>query len=61
MIAFDLPDSALRKQAIARCRENGLIALPCGQRSVRFRPPLNLTRAEADEGLDIVRSSLRSL
>jgi L-lysine 6-transaminase len=61
MIAFDLPDSALRKRAVTRCRENGLIALPCGQRSVRFRPPLNLTRAEADEGLDIVRSSLRSL
>jgi len=61
MIAFDLPDGALRKQAVARCRDNGLIALPCGTRSVRFRPPLNLTRAEADEGLAIVRSSLRSL
>jgi L-lysine 6-transaminase len=61
MIAFDLPDAARRKQALNDCRDNGLLALPCGERSVRFRPPLNLTRAEADEGLAIVRRSLRSL
>jgi L-lysine 6-transaminase len=61
MIAFDLPDGPHRKQALNRCRENGLMALPCGERSVRFRPPLNLTRAEADEGLAIVQRSLRSL
>jgi L-lysine 6-transaminase len=61
MIAFDLPDGPRRKQALTRCRENGLMALPCGERSVRFRPPLNLTRAEADEGLAIVQRSLRSL
>ena len=26
----------------------------CGERSVRFRPPLNLTREEVDEGVDII-------
>jgi L-lysine 6-transaminase len=33
----------------------------CGERSVRFRPPLNLSAAEADAGLDIVRRSLKQL
>jgi 4-aminobutyrate aminotransferase-like enzyme len=30
-------------------------------RSIRFRPPLNLTAAEADAALDIVRTALRQL
>jgi L-lysine 6-transaminase len=40
---------------------NGLLLLECGVRSIRFRPPLNLTAAEADAGLEIVRRSLREL
>jgi L-lysine 6-transaminase len=61
MIAVDLETPELRKQAIAACRANGLLLLPCGVRSIRFRPPLNLSRAEMDAGLEIVRTSLRSL
>jgi L-lysine 6-transaminase len=61
MVAFDLATPERRKQAVAACRANGLLLLPCGVRSIRFRPPLNLSRAEADAGLDIVRRSLRSL
>jgi 4-aminobutyrate aminotransferase-like enzyme len=30
----------------------------CGVRSVRFRPPLNLTRADVDEGLAIIDKTL---
>lgn len=61
MIAFDLETPELRKRALAAFRANGLLVLPCGVRSIRFRPPLNLSRAEAEAGLDIVRTSLRSL
>jgi len=60
MIAFDTqPD--LRKPLLAKCFELGMIALPSGSRSIRFRPPLTLTRSEADEGLDILRRALQSL
>ena len=62
MIAFDLPDRELRGQgARASSIENGLLLLTCGARSIRFRPPLNLSPAEADAGLEIVRKTLKAL
>jgi L-lysine 6-transaminase len=61
MIAFDLPTPELRGRAQDRMLENGLLLLGCGARSVRFRPPLNLTPAEADAALGIVRKSLKEL
>jgi 4-aminobutyrate aminotransferase-like enzyme len=42
-------------------KQEGLLALACGKRSVRFRPALCLSRADAGAGLEIVRRSLRSL
>jgi L-lysine 6-transaminase len=32
----------------------GMIILPCGHRSLRFRPPLDITRAEVDEAMTIL-------
>jgi L-lysine 6-transaminase len=61
MIAFDLPTPEVRKKARQAILRNRLILLPCGPRSIRFRPPLNLTRAEADTALEIVRKSLKEL
>jgi L-lysine 6-transaminase len=59
MIAFDT-DAGVRKALLAKCFDFGMLVLPCGQRSVRFRPPLTLTRPEADAGLDILRRVLQS-
>ena len=61
MIAFDLPTGALRQKAHEAIIASGCLLLTCGPRSIRFRPPLNLTAAEADAGLDIVRRSLKEL
>jgi L-lysine 6-transaminase len=61
MIAFDLETPELRKRMLETLKREGLLALACGRRSVRFRPALNLTRADAATGLEIVRRSLRSL
>jgi L-lysine 6-transaminase len=60
MIAFDT-DANARPALLAKCFELGMLALPCGSRSVRFRPPLTLSRSEADQGLDILRRALQSL
>ncbi len=60
MAAFDLPPDkrdAFREQA----QKNGLIIVGCGPRSIRFRPPLNLTPAEADEGIDIIERSIKQV
>jgi L-lysine 6-transaminase len=61
MIAFDLPTPELRATAHDRLLANGLLLLTCGPRSIRFRPPLNLTAAEADAGLEMVRKGLKEL
>jgi L-lysine 6-transaminase len=60
MIAFDV-DPGGRKDLLGRCFDLGLLVLPCGRQSVRFRPPLTLTMAEADQGLDILRRAFKSL
>jgi L-lysine 6-transaminase len=61
MIAFDLPDPELRRKAHAAALANRLLLLICGVRSIRFRPPLDLTRREADAALEILRTSLTGL
>jgi L-lysine 6-transaminase len=61
MIAFDLPSREARDRAQDLLLEKGLLLLACGPRSIRFRPALNLTPAEADAGLEIVRRSLKEL
>ncbi len=61
MIAFDLPTREMRDRTRGRLLANGLLLLGCGARSIRFRPPLNLTPAEADTALEIVRRSLKEL
>jgi L-lysine 6-transaminase len=61
LIAFDLATPEARRQAIQALRTNGLLVLPCGVRSVRFRPPLDLSRQDADAGLEIVRRTLKAL
>lgn len=51
MCAFDLPDTASRDAAIARLHEEHVLVLPCGGRSIRFRPPLQITEDELEVGL----------
>ena len=59
-IAFDLPDKETRDRTLSACLENGLIALASGVSAIRFRPALNLTREEADEGVRKLRRAVQS-
>jgi len=58
--AFDI-DSFKRQDFLKLCMKEGLIILPCGKQSIRFRPPLNLSSTELDEGLQIIEKSLSKL
>jgi L-lysine 6-transaminase len=58
-IAFDLPDKETRDRTLAACLENGLMALASGACAIRFRPPLNLSREEADEGVRKLRRAIQ--
>ena len=46
---------------IARLHEAGLLSIPAGTHNVRWLPPLNVTRAEIDRAVAILRSVLDSL
>ena len=37
---------------------SGLLVIPSGERTIRLLPPLNITKAEADEALAILKKVL---
>ncbi len=61
MCAFDLPDREFRNKFISECYNNGLLILPCGEKTVRFRPALDIPVDKLNEGLEIVAKTLKSL
>ena len=53
MVAFDLPDAATRDATLRRLlTEEHVLALPSGERAIRVRPALTITRAELRTALD---------
>ena len=54
MCAIDFPDTDTRNAVADKAYELGLIILGCGHRSLRFRPPLDITTAEVDEAMGII-------
>ncbi len=59
MCAFDLPTTAMRDAVRRRCFDTGILILGCGLKSLRFRPPLTITAAEIDEGLEILVDAMK--
>lgn len=57
------PAPQLTKDLVARCAEKGLIILSCGVRGnvIRFLAPLTASDAVIDEGMGILKESLREL
>jgi L-lysine 6-transaminase len=51
MCAFDLPGTAERDSLLSILREEKILVLPCGPRSIRFRPALTITTEELSVGL----------
>ncbi len=38
-----------------------MLALGCGERTVRYRPPLNVSRDEIDEGADLTDKTIEAI
>lgn len=55
--AIDLPNGATRDAVVKECHNLGLMILPCGSQSIRFRMPLNIKQEQVDEGLAIVEKA----
>jgi L-lysine 6-transaminase len=57
--AFDAVSTERRNSVRNKCFEKGLIILPSGERSIRFRPALTVTKGEIDEGMEIIRQAVK--
>jgi L-lysine 6-transaminase len=58
LLAFDLPEGEYRNTVRQGCWDRGLATLPCGPRSLRFRPPMVFSKAEVDQALGTLHSVL---
>jgi len=61
LCAMDLDSRQNRDLIKEKALDNGLILIGCSDRTIRFRPPLNLSESEADEGIDILRRCLQEM
>ena len=59
--AFDLPTSNHRDELASMLMENKVIVLGSGQKSIRFRPHLNITEDDINIGMDAIKKCLNKL
>jgi len=59
--AFDLPNPNSRDNLASVLMENKVIVLGSGERSIRFRPHLNIKKEEIDIGISAIRKSLNKI
>ena len=58
MCSFDMPNADIRNKFREECYKNKLLILGCGEKSIRFRPPLNVQKEDLIEGLNIIKKVL---
>lgn len=61
MCAFDLPTTDMRDTLVKKAYEQGLLILKCGGNTIRLRPALNISKAEIDEAMDLLRKSFKTM
>ncbi|MBU1701327.1 MAG: L-lysine 6-transaminase [Candidatus Eisenbacteria bacterium] len=61
MCAFSVSDGFSRKEMLAKIYENGVIALPCGRRSIRVRPSLDISREVLEAGIDKIEAAIKTV
>ena len=61
MCAFDARDGALRDRIADAAYGEGVVLLGSGVQSIRFRPPLVISKEEIAEGLDKLRKSVKKV
>ena len=58
-LAFDLPDGETRERFWKGLFDLGVLTLRSGERSIRFRPALNITADVVDEAMGLIRQYCR--
>jgi L-lysine 6-transaminase len=60
MMAFDLPSTDKRDKFLGELEKNRLILLGCGEKSIRFRPHLDISRENIQRGMEIIEEVARN-
>jgi L-lysine 6-transaminase len=60
MCAYDIITPELRSKFLAECARRRMLILPCGTRTVRFRPALNVPMDDIGRGIEISREAARA-
>jgi len=58
MIGWELPEGFVARDLVMALQSDGLLVIPAGDRVVRFLPPLNVSAAEIDAAIGIVRRTV---
>ncbi|HEX4640395.1 MAG TPA: aminotransferase class III-fold pyridoxal phosphate-dependent enzyme, partial [Chthoniobacterales bacterium] len=60
-LAVDLPDPATRDKFWKGLFEGGVLALKSGEKAIRFRPALDITKDVADEAITLLRAQCQRM
>lgn len=61
MCAFTVVEAQMRDVLKQKCYDEGVIIIGCGDRSIRFRPALNVTTEEIDMGMKVIKEQVKEL
>ena len=59
--ALDLPSKEFRDRLLRRCYDEGVVILGCGEKSVRFRTPLTVSRDDLDQGMQVLTHAIQTI
>ena len=59
--AFDLQSADIRNKTIENIATEGALMLGCGNNSIRFRPHLNISKSEIDQGISMIDKALSKI
>lgn len=59
MCAMDMPTKEFRDRLLQHCYDDGVVLLGCGEKSIRFRSPLNITKDDVDRGMDLIEEAIK--
>jgi L-lysine 6-transaminase len=61
MCAFDLESPEIRDQFKSKMYKNGLVVLGCGEKTIRFRPPLIISSDEISDMITIIEKTAKEM
>ncbi len=58
---IDLHNKKDRDNVVIECAKQGLLVLGAGDKSIRVIPPYIIKKEEAEEGLEVIENSIKSV